>query len=243
MAAADSFRQDDPLTPGVLGGMGPQATVDFLREIVSRTPAAADQDHLRLLIDSNPRVPDRQAAMRGDGSALRAALREMADGLEKSGADFLVMPCNTAHAFIADALAAVSIPFVSIVEVTVAAAAGPAQAGLLATDACIEAGLYQDAAARHGLDLVTPGPAEQAECMRLIRAIKAGDAGERIREEMLALARTLVDRGVGSIILGCTEIPLVLEDDVDRVPLLSSTDLLAQRTVDYALRRSELPAS
>ena len=245
MAATHAVTEQEPLTVGVLGGMGPQATVDFMHEVIARTPASGDQDHLRLLVDSNPRVPDRQAAIRGDDTAVRVALREMATGLELQGADFLVMPCNTAHAFVADAVAVVGIPFISIIddppEAATEAAGETRRAGLLATDACLISGVYQQAAAVADLELVTPADSAQAECMQLIRAVKGGDTGADVRKAMLALARSLVEDGVAAIIAGCTEIPLVLEDDVDGVRLISSTDVLAQKTVDYGLRRLPLP--
>lgn len=229
---------------GVLGGMGPQATVDFLNAVIALTPAAGDQDHLRVLIDSNPKVPDRQAAMRGDDSGVQAALRGMALGLEQQGADFLVMPCNTAHAFLRDALAAITIPFVSIIDVTVEAireaVPDAAQVGLLATDACIQSGNYQNAAAASSLEIVVPDPARQAECMSLIGAVKGGDTGPGVRKRMAALATTMTDDGVDALIAGCTEIPLVLAQNAVSVPLLSSTDILAARAVDIALGRKSL---
>ncbi len=232
-------------TMGVLGGMGPQATVDFLNQVIALTPAAGDQDHLRLLIDNNPKVPDRQAAMRGDDTGVRTALRDMALGLENQGAEFLVMPCNTAHAFIADAAAAVRIPLVSIIDVTVQAVTDAAhdarRVGLLATDACIAAGIYQQAAARLPFDILIPDADHQAECMALIKRVKGGDTGPEVRERMQALAAVLVADGADALIAGCTEIPLVLEDDEVPVPLISSTDVLAARAVDYGLGRSSLP--
>lgn len=245
MASVSESARNAQKTIGVLGGMGPQATVDFLNIVIELTPAERDQDHLRLLIDSNPHVPDRQAAMRGDDSAVRAVLRDMALGLEGQGADFLVMPCNTAHAFIDDAVAAVQIPFISIIDVTVQAIvnakADARRVGLLATDACIESGSYQRAARTLSLEIVMPGPADQAECMALIAAVKAGDTGPDVRGGMAALASALVDEGVDALIAGCTEIPLILDDDDVPVALISSTDVLAARAVDYALGKLILP--
>lgn len=239
--------QTDRRTIGVLGGMGPQATVDFLGEIVARTPARGDEDHVRVLVDSNPGVPDRQRARFGDDAPVRRALVEMAQGLARQGADFLVMPCNTAHAFVSDAAAAVAIPFVSIIDVTVAAARNAVpharRAGLLATDACVAAGLYQDRASANDLELIVPDDAGQAACMRLIAAVKAGDLGESVRAEMAELARSLGTRGAEILIAGCTEIPLVIEGDAAGVSLISSTDELAQRAVDHALGRLPLPVS
>ena len=231
--------------PGVLGGMGPQATVDFLNAIIALTPAGGDQDHLRILIDNNPKVPDRQAAMRGDDDGVQKALHAMAQGLERQGADFLVMPCNTAHAFLRETLASITVPFVSIIDVTVEAIKDAVpdakRVGLLATDACIESENYQRAAAEAGLDVAVPAEDDQAECMQLIRAVKAGDTGPEVRKRMVALASMMTDDGVDAVIAGCTEIPLVLSQNAVSVPLLSSTDILAARTVDLALGRRNLP--
>ena len=243
-SATGDTETSSQLTIGVLGGMGPQATVDFLNEVIALTPAGGDQDHIRLLIDSNPKVPDRQAAMRGDDAAVQATLRDMALGLERQGADFLVMPCNTAHAFLRDTRAAVSIPFVSIIDVTVEAIRDAVpearRPGLLATDACIESGSYQGVAAKSDLEIVMPDPAGQRECMRLIAAVKAGDTGPAVRERMAALAGKLIEDGADVLIAGCTEIPLVLEQPDVPVPLMSSTDILAARAVDLALGRRKL---
>ena len=239
------FAEHEQRRMGVLGGMGPQATVDFLNQVIALTPADGDQDHLRILIDNNPKVPDRQAAMRGDDTGVRNALRDMALGLERQGADFLVMPCNTAHAFVADAAAAVGIPLLSIIDVTAQAVTDAApdarKVGLLATDACIAAGIYQKAAATLPFDIMIPADAGQAECMALIRQVKAGDVGASVRERMQVLAKSLIDDGADALIAGCTEIPLVLEDDEVPVPLISSTDVLAARAVDFALGRLSLP--
>jgi len=233
------------LIAGVLGGMGPQATVDFFQEVIRRTPARRDQDHVHLLIDNNPGVPDRQAAMRGDVRAVCETLRRMATGLEQQGADFLVMPCNTAHAFVDDAIAAVRIPFVSIIDVSVREVMhrhpSAARVGLLATDACIASGNYQRAVAGRPLDIVVPDEGMQSACMALIADVKGGNTGTGIRARMRALAERFIERDLDVLIAGCTEIPLLLEEDDVDVPLVSSTDVLAARTVDYALRRLPLP--
>lgn len=107
-------------TVGVLGGMGPDATVDFMSQVVALTSAEKDQDHIHMIVDHNPKVPDRQAAMRGDRSVVSTVLARMALRLEAAGADFLVMPCNTAHAFLDDVLPRIRVPFLHIIDETVA---------------------------------------------------------------------------------------------------------------------------
>lgn len=219
---------------GVLGGMGPEATVDFMSRVIRLTPADRDQDHLRMLVDSNPHVPNRQDALLRDGEDPGPALAAMARGLETAGADFLVMPCNTAHAF-SDAIeAAVSIPLVSIIDVTVEACGRAAKVGVLATDGCLASGVFQLVLAERGKDAILPDAVETEALMRLVTRIKAGDTGADIADGMRNLAQALVARGAGVIIAGCTEIPLVLDAGMLGVPLVSSTEALARATVAFA---------
>lgn len=214
--------------------MGPDATVDFMSKVIAATPAEKDQDHLRLLVDSNPHVPNRQEALLRGGEDPGPALAAMAKGLQDAGADFLVMPCNTAHAFRDAIVEAVDIPLVSIIEVSVDACAGAAAVGLLATDGCIASGVFQEAFASRGQVAILPGEGELRELMRLIARIKAGDQGAEVSSGMRTLADALVARGAQTIIAGCTEIPLVLKPEVLDVPLVSSTDVLAAATVAIA---------
>src|SRR5262245_56844098 len=103
-------------TIGVIGGMGPAATLAFFGKLLEATHAERDQDHLRVLIDNNPRVPDRNAAIAGRGPSPGPQLAESARGLELAGADFLVIACNTAHAFASEIEAAVAIPLMSMID-------------------------------------------------------------------------------------------------------------------------------
>lgn len=226
--------------------MGPEATVDFMAQVIALTPAEGDQDHVRMLVENNPQVPDRQKAMLcGEHGPVRRALAAMALHLEGGGAEFLVMPCNTAHAFIEDAIAAVAVPFVSIIDVTIeaitASLAGARSIGLLATDACLSAGVYQHAAEAAGLTLLLPDTQQQEECMALIFRVKAGDTGREVRSRMAGLANMLHDKGADAVIAGCTEIPLVLTDDELDLPLISSTEMLARRTVAIATGALPMP--
>jgi len=220
---------------GVLGGMGPDATVDFMSTVISLTEADKDQDHVHMIVDHNPHVPDRQAALLGDGCAVSDALVVMAKRLEAAGADFLVMPCNTAQAFAQKAAAAVEIPFLDIVEETVGAIeSGINRVGLLATTACLRAGMYQPALKASGRSCVLPTDAEQDRLMQLVFLVKSADQGDVVCQEMLDLAHGLVKRGAQAVVAGCTEIPLVLRQEALEVALISSTQVLAARTVELA---------
>src|SRR3982751_789037 len=119
---------------GVIGGMGPEATVDFMRRLVARTPARDDADHLHVLVDNNPKIPSRIAALiEGTGEDPTPVLCAMARGLQAQGADFLVMPCNTAHFYLPAIAASVSIPMLDMVQLAIAKLAGAGKVGLLAS--------------------------------------------------------------------------------------------------------------
>ncbi|MFO1067225.1 MAG: amino acid racemase [Geminicoccaceae bacterium] len=237
----------DALTVGVLGGLGPEATVDFMARVLALTPARCDQDHLHLLVDCDPRVPNRNEALAGTGPSPVPALTAMARRLEAAGADFLVIACNTAHAFLPALRPAVRIPFLGMIEATVdslrRSAPGASRAGLLAADGCRRARLYEPALEHAGILPVQLDAAAQARLMALIYAIKAGDRGGGVREEAMALARRLVADGAQAIVAACTELPLVLQAGDVPCPFVDSTAALAEATVAVALGRRPLPSA
>ncbi len=227
-----------PLTVGVLGGLGPEATLDFYAKVLALTPAARDQEHLHLIIDSNPKVPNRNEAVAGTGPSPGPMLAEMAVRLEGAGADFLVMACNAAHAFQGDIESAVSVPFVSIVEETVKAtlerSPNMKRVGVLASSGCLDARLYQNAFAEYGVEVFVPKGNEREMFMSLLYRIKAGDKGEEVCEAMCTLAGLLISKGSEAIVAGCTEVPLVLGEPDLLHPFIDSSAVLAERTVRYA---------
>ena len=225
---------DNSKVVGVLGGMGPEATVDFMARVIALTPTRTDEDHVRMIVDNNPHIPSRQTALLDDGEEPGPVIAAMAAGLETAGADFLVMPCNTAHVYADAILAATSIPFVSIIDLTVAACDEFESVGVLATDGCLRTRIYQDALAANNIQAVLPDDIQLEKLMRLITRIKAGDKGDAVALQMQDIVTALVDNGAQAIIAGCTEIPLVLDDSMLDVPFVSSTDELAAATVVLA---------
>lgn len=193
-----------------------------------------------MLVDHNPHVPDRTRAILGKGGEPGPVLARMASQLQQAGADFIVMPCNTAHAYQADIVAAIDIPFISIIDETVAACVGYSAVGLLATHGCLVSGIYQAALEAAGIETVVPGDDQVSELAKLITAIKTGDRAPTVGAGMKQLAEELTARGAEAVIAGCTEIPLVLEQSMLDVPLVSSTDLLAEATVAFALGQRNL---
>ena len=221
--------------------MGPAATVDFMSRVMAESPAKNDQQHLRMIVDHNPRIPSRQLAMRGEGESPGATLADMARRLEISGADLLVMPCNLAHAWQSDIEAASSVPFLSIIDATVESAlerSGDDSAiGLMTTPGCFAAGLYQQALIESARPLVLQTAEELAATMALVERIKGGDLSDGVAAAMRDQANRLIDRGARVLIAACTEFPLVLEESMFKVAFISSTDELAKKTVAVAYGR------
>ncbi|MBE7217642.1 MAG: amino acid racemase [Caulobacteraceae bacterium] len=222
-----------------MGGMGPAATVDFLDRVRRRTPARADADHLRLLVDSDPTLPDRHAAVAGRGDSPGPRLAAMAQGLERAGAEGLALVCNSAHAWADEIRAAVSIPFIDMVAETAAALArrhpGVRRPGLLAAGACLDARLYERAFAPLGLSPIAPTGELRARFMALLARIKGGDTGEAAQADMRALADALLAQGADAVVAGCTEVPLVLGEADVGAPFVDSTAVLADRAVAFGL--------
>lgn len=212
-------------TLGVLGGMGPAATVDFLAKLQAATPAASDEDHVRVVMDLNPRVPNRHL----DGERARADLSEMAARLRAAGAEVLAMPCNTAHVAAAaieaaSALELIDMPGAATAE---AAAGGARRIGVLCTPLALT--LYRERLDRAGLAAVTLSPESEAALMDAIYRVKAGDLGPGTRAIMAACAAELVAAGAEAVVMGCSEVPLAL-GRAD-VPLVDATEALARACV------------
>lgn len=218
---------------GVLGGMGPAATLDFLAKLQAATPVKREQDHLRVLVDINPKVPDRNVGDEDPGPVLAA----MATGLRDAGAQVLAIACNTAHAF-ADEVRASGLPLVDMLEAAglAAKAQGAKTVGVLGTSMAL--GLYRDRFSHMGLEVVMLDDHEQVEFMAVLYRIKHGDVGAASRETMAALAHRLVGKGAQSVVAGCTEVPLVLSADDLSVPFLDATEALARRCVAVCLGAS-----
>jgi aspartate racemase len=223
---------------GILGGMGPAATVDLMARIVAATPARGDAGHLRLLVDSNPAIPDRNDAIERDGPSPGPVLVAMAQGLERQGAELLAIACNSAHAWVDDIRGATAVPLVSMIDATIAAIAhdhpGAQRIGLLAADACLGANLYQTPLAAAGYDVLTT--VDQPGFMALVYGVKAGDMGDAARAGMAALADGLIARGAELIVAACTEVPLLLGARACAVPLVDSTDALVHALIADAMR-------
>lgn len=222
---------------GVLGGMGPAATLDFLGKLQALTPVERDEDHIRVIVDINPQIPDRNDPFARPGPVLA----EMAGGLQGAGAQVLAIACDTAHVH-ADLISRASgLPLVDMIETASRAArdSGARRAGVLGARDAVR--LYHEYIAAQGMGLVTLPRDDQARFMDLVGRIKAGDLGAAAREGMRQLAEVLVREGAEAVIAGCTEVPLVLDPGDVRAPLIDAGEELARRCVSVCLGLEPLP--
>lgn len=230
---------------GVLGGMGPLATLDFLHKMLENTPAARDQDHVPVVVSSIPQIPDRTAAYRGEGESPLDSMLASGRRLVAAGAGLIVIPCNTAHLWFDPVQAALGLPMLHLVDAALAEArdliGASARLGLLATDATLGSNLY-GSRSHAGVRWVLPSAAEMRECLTPgIAAVKAGEL-ERAATLLQELAQALAQRGAQGIVLGCTEIPLVLGARHAPVPLIDATAALARRAVGWSLAQRRAAA-
>ncbi|MCR5867027.1 aspartate/glutamate racemase family protein [Aquincola sp. J276] len=225
---------------GVLGGMGPLATIDFMRKMIEATPATTDQEHVPVVVSSIPQVADRTAAFRGEGDSPLAAMVASGRRLVDAGAGLVVMPCNTAHLWWEALAPALGLPMLHLVDAALAECVQRigrgARIGLLATDATIASGLYPNRTPEgSGLQWLMPTAAEMLQgVMPGIGAVKSGRLPEA-RALLQPVAEALARRGAQALVLGCTEIPLVVDERSAPVPVIDATDALARQAMAWSM--------
>lgn len=238
-----------PKLLGVLGGMGPLATADFMRKLTELTPASRDQDHVPVLVYSNPQVPDRSTAIMGKGESPLPALLDGIARLQDAGAEAIAIPCNTAHYWYDEMIAASRVPILHIVgsvcEALRRKGIAGGTVGVMGTAGTLHTGIYQDYLQRSGYACVLPSETEMAELvMPGIVSVKAGDvpAAKRVLSDA---ARHLAERGAQMVVLGCTEIPLALADASPEAAAryVDSTAALAQACLAWARGQSGAAAA
>ena len=215
--------------------MGPEATLDLYRHIINLTQASRDQDHFRVLIYSNPKIPDRTLAIAADGESPLNALVESARLLESAGASIIAMPCNAAHLYLEQLRAAVGIPILDMIAETCGALQRRfpevKTAGLLASDGTVQSKIYHRALEAAGITVLLPDESEQAFLQSVIAEVKAGKHLEETRKKLLVTGTRLIEAGARAIILGCTEIPLVFDSEAFPYYSLNSTLILAEAAI------------
>ena len=235
-----------PFKIGIVGGVGPAATVDFLDKIVKATPAKKDQEHIKVVVEQNPQIPDRTRNLIHGETDPTIALYATCRRLEDAGADIITIPCNTAHAYVEDVQRHLSVPIVSMLRTTIEHIQSrygvTRRVGLLATTGTVRTGVYH-AVARGIFDLMVPDDEHQEKVMASIYGplgVKAGYTEGQCLDDLVAGVRHLVDRGAEILILGCTELPVLIDESDDyrivgkSVVMLDPTNLLARRCVALA---------
>lgn len=200
-------------TIGILGGMGPAATADLMMKIIERTDAATDQEHIPMIVDSNTSIPDRSAAIKGEGPSPADEMLKSAKRLETAGADFLIIPCNTAHHFIPEIEEKTEIPIISMIVETAALLKrrGVKCAAVLATEGTYLSCQYDKVLGSVGINVLNPDEEQKRTLMRLIYDyIKRGitEASKLPKDEIESIAEDLRSKGAEAMLLACTELPL-----------------------------------
>jgi len=203
---------------GIIGGMGPLSTVEFLKRIVEKTPAEKDQDHIRIIVDFNSKVPDRTAHILGEGESPLPYLLDSVDRLTKAGVDVIFISCNTAHYYIEDMRRRSRVHIVDLVEegLKILKKRGINKILLLATEGTIKSGIYRTRGERIGIEIMEPDEDTLDMTMRVIYAVKSG-----MLDEAKRYWRKLSDSldKEHEILLGCTELPVVADRGIDVLDL------------------------
>lgn len=226
-------------TIGILGGMGPEATLHLFKLIIKETPAKKDQEHLKIIIYNNPKVPDRTEFILGKGESPLPYLIEGAKFLDNAGCDIILMPCNTAHYFYDEIVKVVRGKFLHLLNETAREIkdSGVEDVGILATTGTLKTGLWQKALGK-GINIIYPDKKEQEKLvMEAIygeEGIKAG-LKRKAKRLLIEAGESLIEKGAKAIIAGCTEVSIVFEINPFPFPLFEPLKIIAKKAVKLAL--------
>jgi aspartate racemase len=245
LAAYQAEAEEKAYIVGVVGGLGPSATVDFMDKIIRHTPVSRDQDHIRMVVEHNPQIPDRTKHLVSGGPDPTMPLYAACKRLEANGVNLIAIPCNTAHAFVDRFQQYLSIPIVNMLVETVEAikrhCADAGVVGLLATSGTLQSRVYHELIEQTDYDLLVPDEPHQEMLMKVIfgeKGIKAGFTEGDCLRDFHRVIRHVENRGADVLILGCTELPL-LELPQQSVTILDPTDILARKCVAMKPHESE----
>ncbi|MEC5143239.1 amino acid racemase [Chitinophaga sp. 212800010-3] len=242
-----NVKLNKPFKLGIMGGVGPSATVDFMNKIILSTPAQKDQDHIKMIVEQNPQIPDRTANIIHHETDPTIAMFSTCKRLEAEGADAIAIPCNTAHAFVKSIQEYLNIPIINMLTTTaeyiLEQYEKDIKVGLLATSGTVQSKVYHNVLHDFGFEVVIPDGQHQEYVMESIYGkfgVKAGYKSGVCRDLILKGANYVIEKGADVIILGCTELPLLFPDEVEIIkggkiiPLIDPTLILAKRIVSLA---------
>ena len=227
---------------GIMGGMGPEAGADLFLRITAATHAQKDTDHLHIILDSNPKMPSRRDAILHGGESPVPAMIATAQNLVNAGADVIIIGANTAHYFYDDVAAAVGVPFLHIIDEavkeTVRQVPGIRKVGVMATTAAMQAHVYEKSCEKAGIEVMEVPADVQSQMQDAIFhhdfGFKYNGRTEKCVETACAVAQYLIEHGAEALIMGCTEIPLILGETTFSVPLIDPNEIIAEAAVKYA---------
>jgi len=224
-------------TIGIIGGMGPLATVHLYERIVLRTKSLKDQDHVHVLIDSNTNIPDRTKAIIGNGEDPTVELIKSAKILENGGANFLIMPCNTAHYFIDIIKGSVHIPFINMPEETVKYTydkyGSDTVVGILATDGTIKSKIYENYYSKLGIKTIVPEKTQEKLMKFIYDVIKSGNYDQGT-DLLFECVEELKGMGADTFLLGCTELSSAQYLYKFEGPFINPMEVLTEKSIIYA---------
>lgn len=222
-------------TIGILGGMGPEASAELYSKIIKlcqkKYNAKLDEDYPPMIIYNLP-APQMIDDLRNKDK-LFFALIDGVKKLENAGADFIVIACNTVHYFLPDLQKNVSIPILSIIEEVAGLLVKNKikKIGLLATITTIKQKIYENRLREFGISIIVPDEQSQRKVLSIIRKTIAGKSTERDRLFLKSLIEKLKSKGAQAIVLGCTELPLVISQKDSPIPLVDTLQILAEAAV------------
>ncbi len=223
---------------GIIGGMGPEATLDFYGKIIQSSFACHDQDHIPVTIEVCPQIPDRTGYILGKGDDPLPLLLKACENLVKVGASSICMPCNTAHFFIEQLNKEINVPFINMIDCVKQEIQdnypNASRIGLLATSGTVKSGVYDKVLQHVDLSVITVCDEFQARMMNVIYEVKSGRQCEVI-EDLQRCIDEIEDLGADVIIAGCTELPLLISSITSRVPIIDPTQCLAENVVKFSL--------
>lgn len=229
-------------TIGIVGGMGPAATVDFMAKVVAATPAHCDQEHIPSIVHNVPQIPDRSAAIERCSDEPFLPLLSAVRMLDQAGADYIAIPCNTAHYWYDRLVLSCRATIIHIADAVAAHAQTVGAAGtlaLMATRGTIKAGIYQPRLSAAGLNWLVPDEPVQQLVDQVIHAVKGGEiaTAQAVAHEV---AFRLLAQGADRLILACTEIPIAMVGSPYDGQCIDATDVLARACVVASLGTSDI---
>jgi len=231
---------DNQLIPGIIGGMGPEATIDLMNRIYLSTPANDDIDHLRVLVDNNPKIPSRiKAIIEGTGENPAPCMIEMAKGLIKQGADFLVIPCNTAHYYYDEVSQAIDVPLVNLLEITTEEIKRnkKEKVGILGSTALGIVNLYEPVFAKYELTAIYPDDDYQDRLMDLIKAVKAKNMTKENIDFIPKLLEHLKLKDIDCLAIVCTELSVIKDKIISELETFDASDILTKEIIQRATKQ------